>query len=253
MLPVPTTSPPQVTERSYRTAIRIRAVKLPRRSGLAARPSGPAAPATSPVPKYPSTIGLMSTSSLAQPRSATTASASARDAGDDVRYGMRTQSSRSGADRLGDEVGDERRVDAAREAEDGPLEAGLAELAADEPADDPARDVGVDRQLGRQLEQGRAVRARMPGSPVPPASRARRALGPGFACRVEPDRPPRGRLGGDVEPGLGASSAVESGAMPARSAMIRPQLADLQLRALVAQQRQGDPLAADVGRGRRRR
>ena len=51
--------------------------------------------ASGSVAKNASTIGLMSTSSLAAPSRRTTSSASARDAGDDVWYGMRTQSSRS--------------------------------------------------------------------------------------------------------------------------------------------------------------
>ena len=53
LLPVPTTSPPHVTERSYRTAIRWRAMKLPWRRGLA----------SGWVAKYASTMGLMSTTS----------------------------------------------------------------------------------------------------------------------------------------------------------------------------------------------
>ena len=51
LLPVPTTSPRQPTERSYRTLIRIRAIRLPRRSGDASSPSGPAAPGTPSAPK----------------------------------------------------------------------------------------------------------------------------------------------------------------------------------------------------------
>ncbi len=85
LLPVPTTSPPHVTEWSYRTAIRWRAMKLPRRSDEASL-SGP---------KKPSTIAGISTSSDGVPRRRTTSSASCCDAGDDVRYGIRTQSSLS--------------------------------------------------------------------------------------------------------------------------------------------------------------
>ena len=47
--------------------------------------------------------------------------------------------------------------------------------------------------------------------------------------------------------GSAPSSAVESGARPARSATIRASSRTCELRPLVAQQRQGDPLAADVG------
>ena len=57
-----------------------------------------------------------------------------------------------GADRLGDEVRDERRVDAARQPQHEPVEARLTQLALDEPGDDPPRDVGVDREFGGQLE-----------------------------------------------------------------------------------------------------
>ena len=70
-------------------------MKLPRRSGDASRPSAPAAPGAPSAPKYPSTIGVISTSSDAQPRRRTTSSASPREAGDDVRYGISTHSSRS--------------------------------------------------------------------------------------------------------------------------------------------------------------
>ena len=41
-------------------------------------------------------MAVISTSSLAQPSSVTTDSASARDAGDELRYGSMTASSRSG-------------------------------------------------------------------------------------------------------------------------------------------------------------
>ena len=102
-----------------------------------------------------------------------------------------------GADRLGDEVGDERGVDAARQPEDRPLEAGLAELAADELGDDPARDGGVDRELVGQLEQ-----------------RLRRA---GHAAR----RTAAHRSAATSRPGSAPGSAVESAASPARSATSR--------------------------------
>ena len=51
LLPVPTTRPRQVTDRSYRTAIRIRAMRLPRRSGAASSASGPPSPGTPSRPK----------------------------------------------------------------------------------------------------------------------------------------------------------------------------------------------------------
>ena len=91
------------------------------------------------------------------------------------------------ADRLGDEVRHERRVDAARQPQHEPVEAGLAQLALDEAGDDPSRDVGVDRELGRQVEDGRRVRRRVG-----------RGLGHGW--------PP---------------GSVESSARPARSRTIR--------------------------------
>ena len=82
------------------------------------------------------------------------------------------------------------------------LEAGLAELAADELGDDPPRDVGVDRELVRQLEQA----ARVDGAVRPSSADAR--LKP-----IGRDRIARR----DVEAGLGPSSAVESRAgRPAR-------------------------------------
>jgi len=76
-------------------------MKLPRRRGAASSasrppaPAEPAAPAEPSAPKYPSTIALMSTSSAVQPSAATTVSASPRDSGEDVRYGIITHSSRS--------------------------------------------------------------------------------------------------------------------------------------------------------------
>ena len=179
----------------------------------------------------------MSTSSLAQP-----------EAGDDrLGVGARRRRRRPvrhqhaqqplGPDRLGDEVGDERRVDPARQPEDGPLEAGLAELAADELADDPPGDVGVDRELVGQLERGRSA-----------VAGGRRRSDIGAASSAEPDRLADRLAGRHVEARLGAGVGGRVGAPgPARSATIRRQLADLELGPLVAQQRQGDPLAPDVG------
>ena len=91
------------------------------------------------------------------------------------------------ADRLGDEVRDERRVDAARQPEHEPLEAGLAELAADELADDPPRDVRVDRELGRAA---RTAARRVIASLRGPASAAGtcRASRHARSGSAEPDR-----------------------------------------------------------------
>ena len=122
------------------------------------------------------------------------------------------------ADRLGDEVRDERRVDPARQAEDEPLEAGLAELAADELADDPARDVGVDRELVGQLEERLRRRRReggvVIGGPSPAPWRAPRDL-------AEADRLADRVAGRDVEAGLGEVVGGRVEASPARSATIR--------------------------------
>jgi len=89
--------------------------------------------------------------------------------GGSVRHHHRQQP--LGADRLRDEVGDDRRVDPARQAEHRPLETGLLELAPDELADHAPGDVGVDRQLARQLERWQRLGARFgcrhaPRSPV---------------------------------------------------------------------------------------
>ena len=154
---------------------------------------------------------------------------------------VRHQDARSalGADRLGDEVRDERGVDPARQPEDGPLEAGLAELAADELADDPARDVGVDRELVGQLEglgvaPSSIASAASPRPPAPAIAKvASRSVEARWQSRPGSASGSRGRIGRQAGP-LGDDPR---------------QLADLELRPLVAQQRQGDPLAADVGRG----
>ena len=109
-----------------------------------------------------------------------------------------------GADGLRHEVGDERGVDAAGEAEERLLEAGLAQLGADELADDAARGVRVDGQLRRQLE-GRLAQ-RVPSRPILLMPRLLEAI---------------------------AHDLIE--------------LAQDELRPLVAQQRGGDALAAHVG------
>ena len=113
-----------------------------------------------------------------------------------------------GADRLGDEVRHERRVDPAGQPEHRPLEAGLAQLAADELGDDPARDVGVDGELVGQLEQRRrACRRRRPSAVI---GASRRSAGDRARRRAPARRRRRRSL---------------SWARPARSAMIRSQLA----------------------------
>ena len=123
----------------------------------------------------------MSTSSLAQPSAAMTDSASAREAGDDVRYGIITASRRSAPIASATRYATTAESIPPDRAEHGPLEAGLLELAADELADHPARDVGVDRQLARQLERrhglgGRFGRGHAPRSPL----RAGRGAAPGL-------------------------------------------------------------------------
>ena len=127
-----------------------------------------------------------------------------------------------GADRLGHEVGDERRVDPARQAEDGALEARLLELAPDELGDDPPRDVGVDRQLGRQLER----RARPPGrsrsrpvTVMPPRSSGSDGTARGGSRSRSARTAPRPAT--TSRPGSAPGSAVVSSARPARSATIR--------------------------------
>ena len=92
----------------------------------------------------------MSTSWLWQPMAAMTASASERDSGDEVRYGSITHSRLSAPIDSASEIRHQRRVEAARQGEDHPLEAGLVEVAADELTDDLARHAGIDEQLGRQ-------------------------------------------------------------------------------------------------------
>ena len=123
------------------------------------------------------------------------------------------------ADGLGHQVRDERRVDAAGQAEDGALEPGLAQLAADELADDAAGDVRVDGQLLRQLERRR--RRRGDG-----AGRDRSPVGAGRSRRRSPFDPNpigrgRGRSGATSSPASASGSPVRSEIRPARSATIR--------------------------------
>ena len=163
LLPVPTTSPPHVTDRSYRTAIRIRAAKLPRRSGVAVAALGPgrARRRLGPEVAIDHRADVDQLARAAERRDDRLGVGARGRRRRPVRHQHREQA--LGPDRLGDEVRDDRRIDPARQAEHGALEAGLLELAADELADDPARDVGVDRQLGRQLEGRtgrRSVRSR---------------------------------------------------------------------------------------------
>src|SRR6185503_15927131 len=120
-----------------------------------------------------------------------------------------------GADRLGREVGDERRVDAARETQNEPLEAGLAELAADELLDHPARDVRVDRQLFGQLE--RRIRGRGSNGGLG----HRRIFAGVLGSSRNPIGSRSGSPGATSRPACASSSAVVSGARPARSATIR--------------------------------
>ena len=144
------------------------------------------------------------------------------------------------ADRLGDEVRHERRVDPARQAEDDPLEAGLAELAADELADDPAGDVGVDRELVGQLEQ-RLRLASIGGRPIGRSS----AGAPSSRKPIGVAR--TGSPGAHVETRLGAGVGRRVAGQAGPLGDDPRQLADLELGPLVAQQRQGEPLAPDVG------
>ena len=171
----------------------MRAMKLPRRSDDASV-SGP---------KKPSTIGLMldELGGAAQPPDDLLGIAPRGRRRRPVRHQHAQQLVR--ADGLGREEGDERRVDAARQPEHGPLETGLAQLAADELADDPAGDVRIDGELGRQLERG---------------SRAwlidRRSVGSRSDAGV---RSP----GATSSPGSAPGSLVVSRAIPARSATMR--------------------------------
>ena len=116
-------------------------------------------------------------------------------------------------------------------AEHRPLEAGLLELAADELADDAAGDVGVDRQLGRQLERrhglGGRVRSRSCAA-IHAAGRACRtsAAASGrrrLAVDPEPDRRPTApRPAATSKPGSAPGSACRvDRPSPARSATIR--------------------------------
>ena len=147
-----------------------------------------------------------------------------------------------GADRLGDEVGHEGRVDAARQPQDAALEAGLAQLAANEPGDDPARDVRVDRELVGQLEQ------RPPGVVD--------GQGRHGAHRAAVRRRRGRRRIGSVD-GVGVAGATSMpGSEPGSGRRVRGQpralrddpakLARLELETLVAQERQRDPLAPDL-------
>ena len=138
-------------------------------------------------------------------------------------------------DGLGHEVRDERRIDAARQPQHRALEAGLAELAADELGDDPPGDIGVDGQLRRQLERDRAGHRATPSRP--PAPR-RKPIGWGA-------RSP----GATSSPGSAPGSLVESWRQPGALGDDPVQLAQLELGSLVAQQRQPDALAPDVGDG----
>ena len=136
-----------------------------------------------------------------------TDSASAREAGDEVLYGIITASSRSAPIASATRIRDDRRIDPARQPEHEAVESGLLELAADELGDDPAGDVGVDGELRWQLERrvsrsfgrghaprSRACGPRSPWVPNPIGSLWRLGRGhveAGFGGRVgSRDRPP---------------------------------------------------------------
>ena len=172
----------------------------------------------------------MSTSSDVAPTRRTTSSASESEAGDEVRYGIWHTQQAIRPDRLGRQVRHERRIDPAGQPEHRLVETGLAQLAADELADDPPRDVRVDRELGRQFERGRQ-RGHRAGL-LPEADRVRRPI-----------------ARGDVEAGLGTGITRRVPGQTGPFGHDPRQLADLELGALVAQQRQPDPLAPDVGGG----
>ena len=169
------------------------------------------------------------------------------------------------ADRLGRQVRDERRVDAAGEPEHGALEPGLGELAADEDADDAPGDVGVDGELGRELERRRRLEGRIGSAAGLRVGRGHASVrrrhrsasghrtGPDgrTAARSLPARTDRGRTPlrrRHVQSGLSRRIGRGVGRHPGPLGHDPGQLPGLQLGPFVAQERQRDPLAADVGR-----
>ena len=171
-----------------------------------------------------------------------TDSASARDAGDEVRYGSMTASSRSAP------IASATRYATTAESipPDSPTTSrskpGLLELAADELGDDPAGDVGVDGELGRQLER-RGSGASLGRGHAPRS----RACGPRSPCVPKPIGSPGGSAAATSKPVSASSADGRVRGQPGALGDDPLQLAHVQLRALVAQQRQGDPLAPDVG------
>ena len=137
-----------------------------------------------------------------------------------------TASSRSGPIASAVEVGHDRRIDAARQPEHGPLEARLLELAPDELCDDAPGDIGVDRQLDRELE--RRTRRRSPTAG--PRSTGRTVRGRGRSIARPAARPAR-RRGRVRRPVPGR---VLGQARPLRHDPL--QLAHVELRPLVAQE-----------------
>ena len=197
-------------------------MRLPRRRGAASSASGPPSPGHPVAPE----VAVHHPGDLDQLRGA----AEVRD--DRLRVAARGRrrgpvghhhaQQPLGPDRLGDQVRDQRGVDPAREPQHRLLEPGLVELATDERRDDPAGDVGIDRELLGQREQ------RLHGA---------RGACPDLAHRSAATSNP------GADPALARS--VDGEPRP-----LSDQAAELplhQLRALVAQQRQRDPLAPHVG------
>ena len=113
------------------------------------------------------------------------------------------------------------------------------ELAADELGDDAPGDVGVDRELARAARSS-GVTVAVAGLRGRVTVRGRRGTG------ASVDAIGSSALGATSSPGSAPDSAVESARQPGALGDDPLQLAHLQLGPLVAQQRQGDPLAPDV-------
>src|SRR5438034_3683659 len=229
------------------TAIRARAMKLPRRTGDASRTASPPAPGSPSRPKYPSTMAVISTTSLWQPRSVTIASASARDAGEDVRYGMSTHSSLSAP------IASAMRY--ATSPESIPPESASTQRSKPAwrswPRMKPAMtlratSVSIASSSGSSnrgrpaASTGRGRAAVMTRGSTPPRAQTDRLVGGALGTRIGPWRRR------DIEPRFRAGIRRRVGRQPGALGDDPSELARLQLEPLVAQERQGDALAPDV-------
>ena len=170
-----------------------------------------------------------------------TDSASAREAGDDVRYGIITASSRSAP------IASATRY--ATTAESIPPDSPSTRRSKPACSSWPRMNSAMTRRatsvsMASSDGSSKAASRRALGHGHAPRSRAR---GPRSPCVPNPIGSPGASAAATSKPGLGAGVGCRIGGQAGPLGDDPVQLADVQLGPLVAQQRQGDPLAADVG------